>query len=588
MRWIVCMSLFFGPGLAALRAGEPTDSTEAAAEAAYNEKVLRNAGIDPGGPGLVAFFRSRVLHPDDLQRLKTAIKDLSDDSFDTREKASEILVKAGHFSLPLLRAVVKDDDLERSKRIVSAIETIEKYPERAVVTAAAQLAAARRPAGMSEALLACLPWIEDEMNREAIYAALLAAGKNGGKNEAVVMAAVKDKEPRRRAAAAYVLGQGNPEAQQLAVSLLKDADAHVRFFASRSLVQMGEVRAVPVLIAQISEGPPSLGRQAEDMLRRMAGDQAPNTDLGKGDATERLKSRQAWEKWWQAQGAGFVINRAALKEETKDQLLIVSARDGDAHLFLINPDGREVKKLTAGKSIHSYPAWSPDKKSIAFTSESAGEVRQIFVMDARGGNVKQLTRNNAMSRLPSWSPDSKTVAFCRKGPANAESVIMLMDADGKNVRPVGNGDGWDPAFSPDGKKILFTSRRLGGGFRLFVMDADGSNVKHLAGNGNPIGSVYPSWSPDGNKILWTDRAGDGALELFSADADGANRRQLTSQGGTSTYAAWSPDGRKIAYYHQVAGGKGSLCIMDPDGGNRKELLKGEAFVDGGRPMWRPR
>ena len=64
MRWIVLLGLCLGLVLGALPAAEPVAPTEAAAESAYNEKVLRNSGIDPAGPGLVSFFRSHVLHPD--------------------------------------------------------------------------------------------------------------------------------------------------------------------------------------------------------------------------------------------------------------------------------------------------------------------------------------------------------------------------------------------------------------------------------------------------------------------------------------------------------------------------------------------
>jgi TolB protein len=162
-----------------------------------------------------------------------------------------------------------------------------------------------------------------------------------------------------------------------------------------------------------------------------------------------------------------------------------------------------------------------------------------------------------------------------------------MDPDGKNAKRVGDGDGWDPAFSPDGKKILFTSLRGGNGFALYVMDADGSNPKHIAGNGNPTGFVYPSWSPDGKKIAWTDRT-DNGLDIFVADADGKNAKQVTKLGGITSYSAWSPDGKKIAFYHTPNNEKGSYQVMDADGGNIKELIKDEAPVEGGRIGWRPK
>jgi TolB protein len=268
----------------------------------------------------------------------------------------------------------------------------------------------------------------------------------------------------------------------------------------------------------------------------------------------------------------------------KGQLLIVSKRGGNASVYLVNPDGSGAKNLTDSKSENAYPAWSPDGKKIAFASDRDGTLH-VYVMDADGSNVNQVTKGDAASRVPTWSADGKTIAFCRA--AENGSQICTVDAAGGEAKPVGVGDGWDPAFSPDGKKILFTSFRDGDGFRLYVMDADGSNIKRLTDDPNPVGYVYPAWSPDGKKIAWTGHKND-ALHIFVADADGKNAKQLTDLGGLATYAAWSPDGKSIAFYHSKDSESGTFYLVDADGGNRRELLKDEAHVEGGRPAWRPK
>jgi TolB protein len=206
-------------------------------------------------------------------------------------------------------------------------------------------------------------------------------------------------------------------------------------------------------------------------------------------------------------------------------------------------------------------------------------------MDADGANVKALTKGADLCRVPSWSPDGKKIAFTKN--AGNGTFICVMDADGGNVKQLGDGDGFDPAYSPDGKKILFASLRMGRGFHVYVMDADGTNVNELTTNDNPIGFVYPSWSPDGKKIAWTDRAGQ-ALEIFVADADGKNAKQFTTLGGTNTYAAWSPDGKKIAFHHSENGESGAFHLMNADGSDMKTVLKDESPVEGGRPVWRPK
>jgi TolB protein len=284
--------------------------------------------------------------------------------------------------------------------------------------------------------------------------------------------------------------------------------------------------------------------------------------------------------------AGAVWSAPAPKgEEKATGILIVSKRDGNADIYLVDPKGENARNLTNNNSEDSYPAWSPDGKKIAFASDRDGTTN-IYVMDADGGNVKQLTKGDDRSRCPAWSPDGKKIAFGRAVGATSCGVFV-MDADGSNVKQLGDGDGWNPAWSPDGKKILFATRRDGDGFCLYDMDPDGTNARQLTTNINPYGSVYPCYSPDGKKILWTD--GDGtSLEVHVADADGKNVKKLTELGGMNTFAIWSADGKSIVFHHMPDFESGPVYIMDADGGNRRELLKSEGLVKGARPAWRPK
>jgi TolB protein len=275
---------------------------------------------------------------------------------------------------------------------------------------------------------------------------------------------------------------------------------------------------------------------------------------------------------------------AAPAPEVKLELLIVSNRTGTPQIFRLNEDGTGVKNLTNSKSVNINPAWSPDRRKIAFASNRDG-VLNIYVMDHDGKNVKALTKGREISRVPTWSPDGKRIAFMRSTVNGAQ--IFVMNADGSNVKNISDKDGFDPAWSPDGKKILFTAYRGGQGFRLYVMDADGGNVKELNGTDNRIGFVYPAWSPDGKKIAWTGLV-NNTLEIFRADADGKNVQQLTKLGGTNTYAAWSPNGKKIAFHHSENAISGVFYVMDADGKNLKEFLKNEPPVEGGRIVWRPK
>jgi TolB protein len=95
------------------------------------------------------------------------------------------------------------------------------------------------------------------------------------------------------------------------------------------------------------------------------------------------------------------------------------------------------------------------------------------------------TTNDDWDSSPVWSPDGKQIAF--NSDRDGDDEVFVMDADGTNVRQLTANDDWDsdPAWSPDGKQIAFESDRYGDS-EIFVMDADGTNVRQLAQKGtNP-------------------------------------------------------------------------------------------------------
>jgi TolB protein len=259
-------------------------------------------------------------------------------------------------------------------------------------------------------------------------------------------------------------------------------------------------------------------------------------------------------------------------------MLVTSSRSGNPDLFLID--------LETGDA---YPAWSPDGKKIVWSALHEG-FHHLFSIDPDGANRQQLTKDETVDRVPAFSPDSKKIAFCRQPAAGGGTDIYVMDADGGNVKLI-QENGFDPAWSPDGKQIAFVSGRNGAGFHLYSMKADGSDVTELTTNDNPIGFAYPAWSPDGKKIAYTELVENNDLEIHVVDADGKNLKRLTNLTGLNTYAAWSPDGKQIAFQHHDRNrAPGPVYLMDADGGNAAVIpvLHSERPVEGGRLVWKPR
>jgi Tol biopolymer transport system component len=125
-------------------------------------------------------------------------------------------------------------------------------------------------------------------------------------------------------------------------------------------------------------------------------------------------------------------------------------------MLLGTEPGAQPRPLTDGQANDQVINWAPDSRRVVFHSDRTG-VDQLYTMTIGDGRVERLTTSHAADRSGAWSPDGRTIAF-KSERDGVPAAVFLMDADGTNVRRVGTiapGHGV-PFFSPDGTRVLAT------------------------------------------------------------------------------------------------------------------------------------
>jgi len=187
---------------------------------------------------------------------------------------------------------------------------------------------------------------------------------------------------------------------------------------------------------------------------------------------------------------------------------------GDMDVHSIAADGSDLQTVLAspGKLTHEeWPSWSPDGKRIALSSTRDGN-QEIYTVQPDGKDLKRLTSDPAIDAHPCWSPDSLRVAFATNRWGDLE--IAVVNADGSNLVRLTDSRGFDdyPAWSPDGKAIAFTSYRDGNP-EIYATGADGKNPRNCTQH--PGIDNFPAWSPAGELTFVSNRS--GGFEIYKQD-----------------------------------------------------------------------
>jgi Tol biopolymer transport system component len=237
-------------------------------------------------------------------------------------------------------------------------------------------------------------------------------------------------------------------------------------------------------------------------------------------------------------------------------------------LYSIEPSGAGRRLLVRGGE---QPAWSPDRKRIAFAGGGILGKAGIWVMNADGSGKRRLT-TRAGDGDPTWSPDGRRIAY--RSPRGGGFDLWVVPAAGGKSRPLlqtPRANELDPDWSPDGRRIAFQSTRSDPS-QIWVMNV-ASRVAGKLTKGTA--SYSPDWSPDGRRIAFVT-----AGRIATVGADGRGLRMLPS--GTPRSVddpAWSPDGRRIAFQRG-----GQVLSMRVGGGDLRYVTRA-AWGTNGEPDW---
>jgi len=207
-------------------------------------------------------------------------------------------------------------------------------------------------------------------------------------------------------------------------------------------------------------------------------------------------------------------------------------------IYTANDDGSNLHRLTNYGVYTAEGTLSPDGQTIVFTSLKDGDL-DIYTMRIDGTGMKRLTFQPGYDGGPFFSPDGKKIVYRAWHPADTALAnyrellrqrlvrpnrmeIWVMNADGSDQHQITNlgGANFAPFFTPDGRRIIFSSNYKNPhsrNFELYLVNADGSNLEQVTNH--PEFDGFPMFSPDGRSLVWASgrSSKEGELNLFIAE-----------------------------------------------------------------------
>jgi TolB protein len=307
-----------------------------------------------------------------------------------------------------------------------------------------------------------------------------------------------------------------------------------------------------------------LGTQQEPIASNFPGfnDEEESARLAAHNFSDRILEQLGFGRGIARTKIGFVSNRGGTKE-----------------IYTMDYDGTNQHALTSHRSTAITPRWSPVDDRIAYTVWGPSGP-QIAITSASGVRSSFTQPTTVSNSIPSWSPDGKSIVYSSWRDGDTE--IYSADADGKNAKRLTNSRGIDvsPFYNPaTGRRIVFVSDRSGSP-QVWSMSYDGTDVQRITDEGGE--AANPVYSPDGRLIAFAwNKPRSGGFDIYLYDTQTQKFTQLTSNQGNNERPAFAPDGKHIAFQSNRSGTT-QIYSMTLDG---KKVLPLTSIGSNEGPTW---
>lgn len=244
-------------------------------------------------------------------------------------------------------------------------------------------------------------------------------------------------------------------------------------------------------------------------------------------------------------------------------------------------DFRRIAHRFADEIINQFTGTpGPFNTRIAYVSNGGGGLKEVYFSHLDGTEKFQVTNNKSINLSPAWSPDGRMLLYTsfRDG---RRSLFLYDLSTGRESRVADQaGSSIGGKWSPDGQHIAVAFER-GGNTDVYILDRSGRNPRRMTEDRGI--DVSPAWAPDGNRLAFVSNR-SGSPQIYLMDVATGNVRRLTFSGSYNTSPDWSPKGDKIAFTGRVSG-RFQIFTIGAQGGEPQQLTSGSG--DNEDPSWAP-